>query len=98
MDDLMELSDKKKLAEFVMGWSTGGFYHKIWYLDGEYVMLQDDFDPLDEHYWDILEAMTPEQRHTIQSEFGLFDDCCFNDALWINNKREAVMNALLDVI
>lgn len=94
MDDLMELSDKKKLAE-VAGWKLD---------DMAYLTIEADygrncyFDPLGDHYWDILVAMTPEQRHTIQSELNLFDDCCFNDALWMNKNREAVINALLEVI
>jgi len=87
----MKLSDKKKIAEVMFGWD----------LDESQL---DTFYPLHSlHYWDILEAMTPEQRGSLKDvlwRMNNWDDDFFDFdiIIWINNNREAVIKALLEVI
>lgn len=86
----MQLSDKKKIAEVMFGWD----------LDENQL---DTFYPSGFHYWDILEAMTPEQRGSLKDvlwRMNNWDDDFFDFdiMIWINNNREAVIKALLEVI
>jgi len=108
----MELSDKKKLKIIIQVLKDLNPNEKVKetavFKDHQKKVLE-KFDPLGEHYWDILKAMTPEQNHQVHDILIENKDlekraakCNTIPDLMIfsneQNLKEAVINALLEVI